>query len=66
MKMTDFIFPVISEEMGFLGSVSIVLLYMALLYRILRIANNTKDEFGKLICVGVFALFFIHFVQNHT
>lgn len=64
MKMTDFIFPVISEEMGFVASVSLVVLYCALLYRIIRIARNTKDEFARLICVGVFTLIFVHFVQN--
>ncbi|MBR6252474.1 MAG: rod shape-determining protein RodA [Clostridia bacterium] len=64
MKMTDFIFSVISEEMGFVASATLVILYVCLLYRIVRIAMNSKDEFGKLICIGVFTLILIHFVQN--
>ncbi len=64
MKMTDFIFSVISEEMGFVASASLVVLYVCLLYRIVRIAMNSKDEFGKLICIGTFTLILIHFTQN--
>ena len=64
MKMTDFIFSVISEEMGFIASASLVVLYVLLLYRIVRIAMLSKDEYGKLICIGTFTLILIHFTQN--
>ena len=64
MKTTDFIYSVISEEMGFLVSSLIVVLYIALLYRILKIANGTKDMFGKMICVGVFAMLLAHIIEN--
>ena len=64
MKTTDFIFSVISEELGFIVSTLIVLLFVVLLVRIINLSRKSKDEFGKLICAGIFALFFSHFVEN--
>ena len=64
MKSTDFIFSVISEEMGFVASASIVILYTVLLFRILNIARKSKDRFGSVICIGVFGVFFVHIVEN--
>ena len=64
MKTTDFIFSVISEEMGFVASSSLVILYVCLLYRLVRISMHSKDEFGRLICIGTFMLILIHFAQN--
>ena len=64
MKTTDFIFPVISEEMGFVISSAIILLYGILLIRIINLSRNTKDTFGKLICIGIFAMIFAHVVEN--
>ena len=64
MKTTDFIFPVISEELGFVFSALVIILYMILQIRIINISRTTKDDFGKLVCIGIFALFFIHVVEN--
>lgn len=64
MKSTDFIFSVIGEEMGFIASVTLLLLYAFLFIRIINIARNTKDEFRRLICIGVFAMLFVHCTQN--
>ena len=64
MKTTDFIFPVMSEELGFMVSGTIILLYAILSIRIINVARNTKDDFGKLICIGIFAMFFAHVVEN--
>lgn len=64
MKTTDFIFPVISEEMGFVVSSVVILLFVILLIRLINIAKTSKDSFGSLICIGVFAMIFAHFVEN--
>ena len=50
----DMIFTVICEELGLVGAVSLIALFVFLLYRIYIIAINAPDLFGSLICVGVF------------
>ncbi len=64
VKSSDFIYSVLSEEFGFIVSILIVGLYVALLYRILKIAETAKDRFGSIIAVGIFGMFFFHFVEN--
>ncbi len=64
MKTTDFIFPVISEEMGFIISALVILLFVGLLLRIIHIAKTARDFYGMLICVGVFAMIGAHFIEN--
>ena len=63
-KHTDFIFAVISEELGLVGGGLILFLYALLLYRIARIAEMARDNTGHLIAVGILALFFIHILIN--
>ncbi len=53
---TDFIFTVIGEEFGFVGSATTLGLYALLLLRILQAARLAKDRFGALICSGIFAM----------
>ncbi len=53
---TDFIFTVIGEEFGFVGSAITLGLYALLLLRILQAARLARDRFGALICSGVFAM----------
>lgn len=53
---TDFIFASLSEELGFLGAVLLIVLYGLLLWKILNIAKNSKDPFGILISAGIFAM----------
>ncbi len=64
MKKTDFIYSVISEEMGFIISALVVILFVILIVKIINMARNSKDMFGTLICVGVAALFLAHFTEN--
>jgi rod shape determining protein RodA len=52
----DFIFSVISEELGFLGAAGLLLLYLLLVASILRVGIRTRDPAGRLVCVGVAAL----------
>lgn len=63
-KHTDFIFAVISEELGLIGGGIIIFLYGLFLYRITRIAETARDNTGYLIAVGVLSLFFIHILIN--
>lgn len=63
-KQTDFIFAVVGEELGLVGGAILLLLYFIMLYRLIDIARNTRDLFGKLIVIGVFAMMFIHIFEN--
>lgn len=61
---TDFIASVYLEERGFLGGLALLFLYFLLLWQIMRIAEETEEKFGKLICYGVAAIFFFHIFIN--
>jgi len=63
-KHTDFIFTLFSEEFGFFGSLSILLLYALIVSRIIRIGNLTRSTFGKLYCYSFATAFFIYVVVN--
>ena len=60
----DFIFSVIAEEEGFVGSVIVITLYAVVLFTGLRIAGQTRDRLGKLVAVGVVTLIFSHVFIN--
>ena len=61
---TDFIFATISEDLGFIGSVAVLCLFVFMLYRIYKIAVNSDSKFKYLVCMGVFALFFFQILFN--
>lgn len=63
-KSTDFIFSVISEEMGLVGSIIVLVLYLVVLWRIIIIGINSKDLFSFLYCIGVVTMLFTHFFVN--
>ena len=63
-KTTDFIFAVISEEMGFIVAGTIIILYVFLVTRSLYIAKTAKDEEGTLIASGVTGIFLFHMIEN--
>ena len=56
-RHNDFIFAVVGEEWGFVGSSIILGLFFLLVVIILGIARRTRDAFGRLICVGIATLF---------
>jgi rod shape determining protein RodA len=60
----DFIFSVIAEEEGFVGSVIILALYAVVLFTGLRIAGQARDRLGRLVAVGVVTLIFSHVFIN--
>jgi len=61
---TDFIFAVIGEELGLLGAVGLVTLFLLLLWRILRIAVSCNDPFGTYLGLGIFCLLSLQIVMN--
>lgn len=61
---TDFIFSVVGEELGFIGATFIIGIYFVLLYRVLRIAFKSKDQFGIYIAVGIASMWGFHILEN--
>jgi rod shape determining protein RodA len=60
----DFIFSVIAEEKGFMGSVTVLALYAMVLFTGVRIAGQTRDRLGTLLAAGVVTLWFSHVFIN--
>jgi rod shape determining protein RodA len=60
----DFIFSVIAEEKGFVGSVLVITLYGVVLFTGIRIAGQARDRLGKLLAVGVVTFLFSHVFIN--
>ena len=63
-QQTDFIFTVAGEELGFLGSGFILLLFGLFFIRAFAIAQRTTDVFGRLVCIGVIAWFAFQTFEN--
>ncbi len=63
-KHTDFIFTLFSEEFGFLGSCLILLLYIVITWRMVKIGNMTRDAFSKLYCYSFATAFFLYVAVN--
>lgn len=61
---TDFIFAVIVEELGLVVGVLIILSYLYLLYRILKIGRDSYTNRGALLCYGVAVYMFLHVIVN--
>lgn len=61
---TDFIFSVIGEELGFVGSIFVIFLYFLLLYRTLVIAKSSEDIFGSLLACGIFSMWLFQVFIN--
>jgi rod shape determining protein RodA len=61
---TDFVFSVLGEEWGFVGSSAVLMVYLSMLLWGLVVAKNAKDSFGKLLAVGVVGILFWPAVLN--
>ncbi|HJV44304.1 MAG TPA: rod shape-determining protein RodA [Bacillota bacterium] len=61
---SDFIFTVIGEELGFLGSSLLIFLFFLLIYRMVRIAMDSKDAFGAYFVAGVIGMFVFQIFEN--
>ncbi|WP_449620381.1 FtsW/RodA/SpoVE family cell cycle protein [Robertmurraya sp. Marseille-Q9965] len=61
---TDFIFSIVGEEFGFIGSSILISLFFLLIYHITRVGMETKNSFYTYICVGVISMVTFHVFQN--
>jgi rod shape determining protein RodA len=61
---TDFIFSVLAEEWGFLGSAAVILLYLLLIVWGLSVAMRSKDPFGTVLAVGLTSIIFWQTLVN--
>ena len=63
-QQTDFIFTVAGEELGFIGCSLILFLYLLIFIRAFRICGQSRDLFGRLVCIGVIAWFIFQSFEN--
>ncbi|MDR1358908.1 MAG: rod shape-determining protein RodA [Coriobacteriales bacterium] len=61
---TDFIFCVLAEEFGFLGSLLLIVLYAALLFLVLRVAFTSYDLYGTLVVTGILGMWIFQILEN--
>jgi rod shape determining protein RodA len=61
---TDFVFPVVGEELGFVGVMIALSLFLILFLALIRIARRATDSFSSLVTFGILALFFTHVFEN--
>lgn len=63
-KTTDFIFAVIGEEMGFVATAGIVILYVILITKTIYVAKTAKDNLGSYVAMGIAGILIFHMVEN--
>lgn len=63
-QSTDFIFSILSEELGFAGGLVVFVLYMVIMFRTLMIIKNCSNRYGMYIASGILGMFMIHFFIN--
>jgi len=63
-RHTDFIFSVVGEELGFLGTMLAILVFALILARLVRMAEDSPDPFAGLVLLGIFGAWLIHIFVN--
>lgn len=63
-KTTDFIYSVIGEEMGFIVSALVIILYVLIITKIIYIAKTAKDDEGSYVAIGIAGVFLFHMIEN--
>jgi rod shape determining protein RodA len=63
-KHTDFIFTLFAEEHGFVGSLGLLLIYIIIIYRVLKIGSISRSFFAKLFCFGYGSAIFFYVTVN--
>lgn len=63
-QWTDFIYCVVGEEFGFIGSVAVLILFLIIFLKLLNFTNYAGDKFDKLVVIGILTLYFVHFAIN--
>ncbi|MFB9770214.1 FtsW/RodA/SpoVE family cell cycle protein [Lactiplantibacillus modestisalitolerans] len=64
VRESDMIFSVIGENFGFIGAVIVILLYFLLIYQMIRVTFDTKNEFYAYISTGVIMMVLFHVFEN--
>lgn len=64
VKESDFIFSVIGEEFGFIGTALVLVIIFFILMRCLYIARNSRDQYGSFLVVGITSMLAFHFIEN--
>lgn len=63
-QSTDFIFSILSEEIGFIGGLVVFICFLVIILRIVIAARSTSNVFGSYICSGIIGMLFFHFLVN--
>ena len=63
-KQTDFIFSVIGEELGFVGSMIVIAIIFFMLFRCIYIAMNSRDAYGSFMVICITSMLGFHFIEN--
>lgn len=63
-QQTDFVFSILAEEFGFVGSITVLILYAAAIFLGVRIAQRCNNTFGRIISYGVIMVMFVHVFVN--
>ena len=63
-KTTDFIYSVVGEEMGFIISAAVILVYVTLITKSLYVAKTASDDLGSYIAAGISGIFLFHMAEN--
>lgn len=63
-QYTDFIFTAVAEQLGFIGSASLLAVFAVMIWRLLRLAQMARDQYGRLLCAGVLGLIGFSVFQN--
>ncbi|HEY7767845.1 FtsW/RodA/SpoVE family cell cycle protein, partial [Longimicrobium sp.] len=61
---TDFIFSVIGEELGFVGVMAVLVTFGLVFWRLIRIAERSRDPFASLVPIGLLGSWFTHVLIN--
>ena len=61
---TDFIFSALGEEVGFLGSMLVVLIFFLLIFKLIKIAKHARTDFESLIVIGIASIFVFQIIIN--
>jgi rod shape determining protein RodA len=61
---TDFIFSAVGEELGFVGCLVVLLVFCLICFRLLRVAQTAKDNFGSLLAIGVLSMILFQLIVN--
>jgi rod shape determining protein RodA len=64
IQWTDFVFSAIAEQFGLVGTITLLMLYFFVLFRIWRIARLARDDVGLYICAGAMTMFVWHIFEN--